>query len=133
MPGCVAGETQRPFSVSFAVPDSSVIVQGLTLLIDYPEMQVTIPGSGAALTVRQSLSNLQAGALSSPFDLDTALREQIAGTASPLTPGVLFTVNFLDCVGATPPTAADFGCTVEAASDPLGQPDEGVTCTVSSP
>ena len=125
--------TQRSFSVSFAVPDSSVIVQGLTLLIDYPEAQVTIPGSGAALTVRQSLSNVQSGALSSPFDLDTSLREQIAGTAAPLTPGMLFTIDFFDCVDAPPPTAADFNCTVQVASDPLGQPDTGVTCSVASP
>ena len=124
---------RSPFWVSFAVPDSAVIVQGLTLLIDYPEMQVTIPGSGNVLTVRQSVSNVQTGALSSPFDLDTALREQLAGTASPLAPGPVFTIDFLDCVGASAPTAADFGCTVELATDSLGQPDEGVTCTVSSP
>jgi hypothetical protein len=129
--GCTAATTHRPFSVSFAVPDSSVIVQGLTLLIDYPEMQVTIPGSGNATTVRQAIINVQTGALSSPFDLDNALREQIAGTANPLTPGQLFTINFFDCVGATPPTAADFSCTVQVATDPLGLPDTGVTCAVN--
>jgi hypothetical protein len=111
--------------VSFAVPDSSVIVQGLTLLVDYPEARVTIPGSGNATSVRQTIINVQSGALSQPFDLDYALREQIAGTAHPLTPGQLFTINFLDCQGATPPTAADFTCTVEVATDPLGLPDQG--------
>jgi hypothetical protein len=119
--------------VSFAVPDSSVIVQGLTLLVDYPESEVTIPGSGNVVTVRQAIINVQPGALSSPFDLDNALREQIAGTAAPLTPGNLFTINFLNCVGAPTPTAADFSCTVQVATDPLGLPDEGVTCTVSAP
>jgi hypothetical protein len=129
---CNAATTHRPFSVSFAVADSSVIVQGLTLLVDYPEGQVTIPGSGNATSVRQSIINVQSGALSQPFDLDYALREQIAGTANPLTPGRLFTMNFLDCLGATPPTAADFTCTVEVATDPLGLQDQGVTCTVSA-
>jgi hypothetical protein len=128
---CTAATTHRPFSVSFAVPDSSVIVQGLTLLIDYPASQVTIPGSGTATSVRQSIINVQSGALSSPNDLDYALREQIAGTSNPLTPGQLFTINFLDCLGATPPTAADFTCTVEVATDPLGLDDQGVTCSVS--
>jgi len=118
--------------VSFAVPDSAVIVQGLTLLIDYPEAQVTIPGSGSATTVRQAIINVQSGALSSPFDLDTALREQIAGTANPLKPGQLFTINFFDCQGATPPTAADFTCTVEVATDPLGGLDTGVTCSITA-
>jgi len=129
---CNPATTHRPFSVSFTVPDSSVIVQGLTLLIDYPEGQVTIPGSGNATTVRQTIINVQSGALSQPFDLDYALREQIAGTANPLTPGRLFTINFLDCQGANPPTAADFTCTVEVATDPLGLPDQGVTCAVSA-
>jgi hypothetical protein len=119
--------------VSFSVPDSSVLVQGLTVLVDYPEAQVTIPGSGNVLSVRQSIINVQSGALSQPNDLDTALREQIAGTANPLTPGPLFTINFFDCLEAMPPTPADFTCTVEVATDPLGLPDEGVTCTVSAP
>jgi hypothetical protein len=120
--------------VSFAVPDSSVLVQGLTVLVDYPESEVTIPGSGNVVSVRQAIINVQPGALSSPFDLDNALREQIAGTANPLTSGLpLFTINFFDCVGATPPTAADFSCTVQVATDPLGLPDDGVTCTVSAP
>jgi hypothetical protein len=129
---CTPATTNRPFSVSFAVPDSSVIVQGLTLVIDYPEAQVTIPGSGNATSVRLAIINVQSGALSQPFDLDYALREQIAATANPLTPGRLFTINFLDCLGATPPTAADFSCTVDIATDPLGLPDQGVTCAVTA-
>jgi len=109
-----------------------VIVQGITVLVDYPESQVTIPGSGNATSVRQTIINVQSGALSQPNDLDFALREILAGTANPLTPGNLFTINFFDCQGATPPTAADFTCTVETASDPLGLPDVGVTCAVTA-
>jgi hypothetical protein len=120
--------------VSFAVPDSSVLVQGLTVLVDYPETKVTIPGSGNATTVRQTITNVQSGALSQPNDLDNALRDVLAGTAHPLTPGALFTINFFDCLNVTvPPTAADFACTVEVATDPFGLPDQGVTCTVSAP
>ncbi len=116
------------------MPDSSVVVQGLTVLVDYPETKVTIPGSGNATSVRQTIINVQSGALSVPNDLDYALREVIAGTAHPLTPGNVFTINFFDCTNvAVPPTAADFTCTVEVASDPLGLPDQGVTCTVSAP
>jgi hypothetical protein len=120
--------------VSFAVPDSSVLVQGLTVLVDYPEAKVTIPGSGNATSVRQSIINVQTGALSQPNDLDYALRDVLAGTSHPLTPGNLFTINFFACTNVTvPPTAADFTCTVEVATDPFGLPDEGVTCTVSAP
>ncbi len=115
------------------MPDSSVLVQGLTVLVDYPETKVTIPGGGNATSVRQTIINVQSGALSQPNDLDYALREVLAGTSHPLTPGSLFTINFLDCLGATPPTAADFTCTVEVATDPFGLPDQGVTCSVSAP
>ena len=130
---CTEGTTHDPFVVSFAVPDSSVLVQGLTVLVDYPETKVTIPGGGNATSVRQTIINVQSGALSQPNDLDYALREVLAGTSHPLTPGSLFTINFLDCLGATPPTAADFTCTVEVATDPFGLPDQGVTCSVSAP
>jgi len=131
---CVAATTHRPLVISFAVPDSWVLVQGLAVVVDYPETKVTIPGSGNATTVRQAIINVQSGALSQPNDLDYALRDNVAGTSHPLTPGDLFTINFFDCADvATPPTAADFTCTVEVATDPLGLPDEGVTCSVAAP
>jgi len=129
---CTPATTHRPFTVSFSVPDSSVVVQGMTVLVDYPEGQVTIPGSGNDTSVRQSIINVQSGAIGQPNDLDFALRENLAGTSHALTPGNLFTINFLDCQGATPPTAANFTCTVEVATDSLGQPDQGVTCSVTA-
>jgi hypothetical protein len=131
---CTQGTTNRPFVVSFSAPDSSVLVQGLTVLVDYPEAKVTIPGSGNATSVRQAIINVQSGVLSQPNDLDDALRDVLAGTSHPLTPGNLFTINFFDCLNVpVPPTAADFTCTVEVATDPFGLPDQGVTCTVSAP
>jgi len=102
------------------------------VLVDYPEGQVIIPGSGNALSVKQSILNVPAGAFSSPNDLDFALREAIA-SSSALTPGPLFTIKFEDCEGATPPTPQDFTCSVEAASDPVGNAVAGVTCAVSAP
>ena len=129
---CTPATTHRPFTVSFSVPDSSVIVQGMTVLVDYPEGQVTIPGTGTDTSVKQSIINVQSGAISQPNDLDYALRDNLAGTSHALNPGNLFTINFLDCQGATPPTAADFTCTVEVATDPFGLSDQGVTCSVTA-
>ena len=127
-------ETVKISSGLTAVPDSSVLVQGLTVLVDYPETKVTIPGTGNATSVRQTLINVQSGALSQPNDLDYALQDNLAGTSHPLNPGNLFTINFFDCTGVTaPPTAADFSCTVQVATDPLGLPDQGVTCSVTAP
>jgi hypothetical protein len=125
------GGTARTFSISF-MPPAGVDVAGVTVLVDYPEGQVSIPGSGNAASVKSSISNLPQGAFSSPNDLDYALREAVA-SSSALTPGRLFTITFQDCQGATAPTAADFTCTVEDASDPSGNPVSGVTCTVSAP
>jgi len=104
----------------------------VTVLVDYPEGQVSIPGSGNALSVKQSILNVPSGAFSSPNDLDFALREGVASTAA-LTPGPIFTIKFQDCQGATPPTPADFTCTVENASEPFGNNVDGVTCDVSAP
>src|SRR5262245_227293 len=125
----IAG-TARTFTISFTPP--GVDVAGVTVLVDYPEGQVSIPGSGNALSVKQSILNVPSGAFSSPNDLDFALREGVASTAA-LTPGPIFTIKFQDCQGATPPTPADFTCTVENASDPFGNNVDGVTCDVSAP
>ena len=125
----IAG-TARTFTVSFTPP--GVDVAGVTVLVDYPEGQVSIPGSGNALSVKQSILNVPSGAFSSPNDLDFALREGVASTSA-LTPGPIFTIKFEDCQGATPPTPADFTCTVESASDPFGNSVSAVTCDVSAP
>ena len=121
----------RTFDVNFA-PPAGLGVAGVTVLVDYPEAQVVIPGSGGSTSVKQSILNLPQGAFSAPNDLDYALREAIA-SSSALTPGRLFTIQFQDCQGATPPTPQDFTCTVEDASDPNGNTVSGVTCTVSTP
>ena len=126
----VTGST-RTFSIYFA-PPGGLAVAGITVLVDYPDGHVAIPGSGGATSVKQSILNLPQGSFSAPNDLDYALRESVA-SSSALTPGRLFTIQFQDCQGATAPTAQDFACTVENASDPDGNAVDGVTCRVSAP
>jgi len=126
----IAGSA-RTFSFSFAAP-GGLAVAGITVFVDYPEGQVVIPGSGGATSVKQSITNLPQGAFSAPNDLDYALRESVA-SSSALPPGRIFTVQFQDCEGATPPTPADFTCTVESASDPDGNSVPDVICSVSAP
>jgi hypothetical protein len=121
----------RTFSFSFAAP-GGLAVAGVTVFVDYPEGQIVIPGTGGATSVKQSISNVPQGAFSAPNDLDYALRESVA-SSSALPEGRIFTVQFQDCQGATPPTPADFTCTVESASDPDGNSVPGVTCSVSAP
>jgi len=107
-------------------------VAGISVLVDYPEGQVVIPGGYGDDRVKASILNPQPGALIAPNDLDYALRMVIV-SPSPLTPGALFAVRFQDCQGANVPTPAEFTCTVEDASDPNGSTVPGVTCAVSAP
>jgi len=127
----VAGSSHI-FSVSFA-PPAGIQLQGITVLVDYPEGQVSIPGSGGTPSVKSSIVNLPAGVFAQPNDLDYALRELVAASSGSLAPGPLFGINFQDCQGAAAPTASDFACTVEDASDEFGNPVSGVTCSVSGP
>jgi len=125
-----AGST-RTFSIKFTPPEGRPVA-GVSVLVDYPEGQVVIPGGDGDERVKASILNPPQGALTVPNDLDYALRMAIVST-SPLTPGLLFTVRFQDCEGANVPTPADFTCTVEDASDPNGSTVSGVTCAVSAP
>lgn len=112
---------------------ADAVIQGVTVLLDYPEAQVVIPGSGNAASVKQSVMVLQSGAISQPNDLDSKLRETVASTNGVLATGSLFRVTFQVCQGATAPGPGDFTCTVEFTSDPFGNPVDGVTCSVSTP
>jgi cysteine-rich repeat protein len=123
----------RTFSVDFT-PPAGVQLAGITVLLDYPEGQVAIPGGGNDAQVLASISHLPFGRASSPNDLDYALIEAVVGSSA-LTPGRLFTVTFDDCQGATVPTAADFTCTVTDAADTGANVVDPTTvgCTVTSP
>jgi cysteine-rich repeat protein len=124
--------TVRSFDVIFN-PDAGVNVGGITVLLDYPEGQVEIPGPplpGGTIT------NLPAGAFPIVTDFDHTLRLIVAiGGGNSLVPGVLFRVNFRDCSGALPPTPASFACTVLEATDPFSNPlaPGDVGCDVVQP
>lgn len=116
-------------SVNFTVP-LGIDVAGLSVLVDYPEGKVSLPGSGASAA--GSITNTPPGAFAQVNDFDHALREVIA-SGSAITPGLLFRMNFEACQGAPAPTAGDFTCLVEDASDPDGNTVTGVTCSVTVP
>jgi cysteine-rich repeat protein len=123
--------TVRPFNVVFT-PQAGVNVGGITVLVDYPEGRVEIPGPpipGGTIT------SLPPGAFPIPTDLDHALRMIVAiGGGSALPPGVLFRVNYRDCAGAPPPGPADFRCSVLEATDPFSNPvTNEVTCATVAP
>ena len=104
----------------------------ITVLLEYPDGIVQIPGSGSADSVQAVVLNPPSGTLPVAFDYDYALNVSVAGTSA-ITPGKLFDVNFSDCKSVPPPTASAFKCTVLIATAPDITPVTGVTCTVTAP
>lgn len=118
--------TDRPFQVTV---NSGGQAASVTVLLDYPEGQISIPGSGGAVP-SGIIDSLPFLAFGTSNDLDHALRQIVAGSF-PIADGVLFQVHFEDCNGAVPPVApGDFTCTVLDAFDSSSQPLGGVTCSV---
>jgi len=120
--------SDRTVTVNFA---GSEAVAGITVFVDYPEGQVSIPGSGASVPAG-IIDGLPGFAFGQTNDLDHALIQAVVdATAFPS--GQLFQIHFEDCLSATPPVAGDFTCTVQAAGDENLAPVPGVTCSVSVP
>jgi len=109
-------------------------VGSLTVLVDYPEGKVSIPGSGGSIPAG-ILFGFPSGTSGQANDLEYALREVVVkATAITPRPGQLFKINFEDCSGATPPVAGDFTCTVTSAFGTDGfTPVSGATCSVTVP
>jgi cysteine-rich repeat protein len=104
-----------------------------TVLVDYPEGKVDIPGSGGAV-VDGILTDYPDGATPGPNDYDHALRNVVVGNIGEPFSGLLFRIHFESCSGASAPVVGDFTCTVIDASDTLGNPiPSGVTCSVTVP
>jgi hypothetical protein len=122
--------------VHFQAP-LGALVAGLTLLVDYPEGQVDLPGTGGVSFPSGTISGTPPGASIGANDLSFemkghAVRVTVAGQGgNALTPGQVIRFRFQDCQGAQPPTPADFPCTVVSASDPFLNPVGGVQCFVA--
>jgi cysteine-rich repeat protein len=106
-------------------------VSAITVLLDYPEGKVGIPGTGGGVPAG-IVTDLPGFAFGQTNDLDHALRQAVVdGFAFPS--GLLFRVHFETCQGAEAPAPGEFTCTVETAGDPDLNPVEGVTCSVVLP
>lgn len=124
------GETIN-FNVNFTAP-AGVVVTGLEFFVRYPDGIVDIPGSGTSPLVAERLSSDSFPSVTANdvnFGLnvvmfDSSLFGSPAGTA--------LTINFDRCSGAPVPVAADFSCTLVAASDDsLLDITSQVTCFVA--
>jgi len=135
---CSIGPCDAPFgsqtaTVSFDQGSAAVGLTGLTLVVRYNDTKVAIPGSASDAQVNASVT--PAGSFSvTPGDTNYALRGVVLDTFFAGVPsGTAFTIDFDTCDGAPAPTAADFSCAVESASDEAFAPVTDATCSVSVP
>jgi cysteine-rich repeat protein len=129
---CTALTTQRFVSVRFAPPEGG-LVAGLTMLLDYPEGSVDLPGNATTFP-SGTISGVPPGAFVSVNDLNFGGKGHAAritvGAGAALPPGQVVRLRFNDCQGATVPPASAFPCAVLTASDPFLNAVNGVTCSV---
>jgi len=118
----------RSFDIYFT-PNTGVNVGGITVLMDYPEGKVEIPGPPFPSS---TFSGTPPGSTPIVQDWGHSLRVTVAiGGGNPLPPGKLIRLKFRDCSGATPPTPGNFVCKVLSAVDPFSNPvTNEVTCSI---
>jgi cysteine-rich repeat protein len=119
--------SDRTVTINFAGAN----VGAITILLDYPEGKISIPGS-AAVIPDGILTDYPSGAFPGPNDYDHALFNFVLGPiGAPLPEGLLFNVHFETCAAAAAPVDGDFTCTVLQAADPEGNPIDacGITCS----
>jgi len=108
-------------SVTYAGP-AGVTIAGLGIFVDYPESKVRNPTFSNAFGVSNTTTDVTYGFNAEPL--------KTTGLPMPF-----MHMNFQLCQGAPAPTAADFSCTVNDASDDQGNvvPNDQVSCTVTIP
>jgi cysteine-rich repeat protein len=107
-------------------------IGALTVLVDYPEGMVSIPGSGGDIA-EGILTDYPDGSTPGPNDYDHALRNFVLGPFGTPLSGLLFKIHFESCQSAPAPVPGDFTCTVVAAADSVGSVITGATCSVTVP
>jgi len=114
---------------------------GITILLDYPEGLINLPGNGtgasAAFTNEPPNASLTANDLG-PNDNQHAVRVLVVSDdpiSFTFNPGLLGRAGFTRCMSAAVPVPADFTCTVLDASDSAGNDLDpaNITCSVTVP
>ena len=124
-------------SLQFQPPPGG-LVAGITVLLDYPEGKVDLPGNDTTFPAG-TLSGAPAGASVNVNDLNFsgkghAVRVTATGpNGNAIPPGQLVRFRMQNCTGATAPTPQQFPCYVLVANDPFLNQVQGVTCFVTLP
>lgn len=116
---------RRTVAVSVAPPEGG-LVAGLTMIVDYPERKVVLPGSGLDVAT-DAIGGTPTGAVVGVNDLGHEVRIVLAGPKQ-LAPGDVVDLRFDACEGVDAVAADDFGCRVVDAADPATNLVRDVTC-----
>ena len=123
---CSPSGTQQ-VTVTFSSPTA---LGALSVFVTYPDGVVGIPGQG--ITTDASRFIADPSLIVTPNDLDYAARVGLlSGSGSIASPA--FQMNMDTCSGAAAPSAGQFQCHVESASDTSQNVVTGVTCAVTVP
>ena len=102
-----------------------------TLLVEYPDGTVSLPGSGDDDSVDERVSMRQTSTTVTVNDLDHKLRV-VYSRAAGIQTGKIFAITFDECEGAGPAPIGAFGCRVTGCSNVNGD-IAGCTCAVVEP
>ena len=114
--------------VSFAPPEGG-LVAGLTMIVDYPEQKVSLPGEGTNV-VKEAIGGTPTGAVVGANDSGTEVKLVLAAPGE-ITPGNVVELRFDQCEGGAALRTSDFTCRVADAADPMANLVRDVTCRVT--
>jgi hypothetical protein len=127
---CSDSGADAMFEIHLSVPFGEQATS-VTSLVGYKSNVVSIPGSGLVASVQQRITMRPPGTSTFGNDLDYALR--VVQTNNGGLDGKIYALTFDRCQQSpTPPTEADFACSVEGCSGAFGL-ISGCTCAVVAP
>jgi hypothetical protein len=121
---------RKTVGVTFAPPEGGLIA-GLTMIVDYPEGKVSLPGTGTNVE-KDAIGGIPTGAVVGANDSGTEVKIVLAAPGE-LTPGTVVEIGFDACEGGGAVAASDFACRVVDAADPMTNLVRDVTCRVTVP
>ncbi len=126
---CPAGTTRQSIDLAVKPPEGAQL-STVVFDIDYPEKRVAIPGSRNQPSVSERLSGAPGAATVAMNDKDGSLRVVLTASVALPTEKRMFALEFDVCAGATPPVAADYGCSIGGCVA-MTAPVEGCQCSVA--
>src|SRR5262245_26067701 len=112
---CGPASEQRLVIVSISTPEP---LAGVQVVLDYPQFQTSLPGTGNSSEVRSRLFLFPSQGVNIVNDNDTELNTVFANTTNFITSGPLFAANFDECTPLTSSICARNPTVVDCCNNP---------------